>query len=975
MKETRLRAYILRLVFVLTLIVVFALPAGAFRDTRVKADGQVVKVGYVPSDNFVKEKDGQYTGYCVDYLEEIAVYTGWTYEYVSGSWEECLQRVEAGEIDIVCAVQRTADREKRFLFSDKSMGDEYGLIYARDDEDIYYKDYLSMDGCTLAMMASTVFDARIDELESIYSIKFKRVYFNTAAETMEALKSGQTDLAMIGSVFGENGAKIVGRDDGMPYYCVTSRNNIVFMKQLNEAMHQLHLNDASIESRLYQKYYSEDKISSKPLFTREEMDFIKSSGEVVVKLMSGTQPLCYRNDDELAGIFVEYLKLLEQKTGLKIRVEEVEASELNQLTEGLMSNSYLTLRAKRVVDYNGLASGLMRSNPIIETKLAYVMRKSDVGKNSDAKYVFALTKELEYYLPNLIKRENAGYEVKYYDTVEECMAAVIDEEADIVVHDSYLVNFFMKKPEYEDKLTTVVGEEITNGMCLIGSTDQSLLLGIFDKVIAYISDQDVKNIVEIELRTNTYQWGLGDFIYVYWHWFLILIIVVAVVFGIYALQMRRMAKMQVKKKEYEMLQEKVQQDELTGIYNRQYFYEKAAEMIAQSNEEMCIVMMDIVNFKMVNDMFGLENGDKLLRYMAQDLIEMFEGKDILLARFNADHFYMCMSVADFKEMPFVRKYKRTPVENIDVRVSYGVFMVGEQKDLPVNIMCDRATMAVHQVDEKNDGYMFYYTEMDHERMKKQQEIEQDMEGALERGEFCVFIQPKYDICKERVVGGEALARWKHPQKGMISPGEFIPVFEKNGFIRFLDYFIWEETCKIIATMKRQGYDSYPISINVSRAHFYRNEFQHVLKELVEKYKLNTEDLELEITESIYVEDSDLINTRIQELRDMGFKVAMDDFGSGYSSLNMLKEIPIDIIKLDLKFLDSEENVEKSHKILDALVDLARQLELNVVIEGVETEEQVKFLQGIGEMSAQGYYFSRPLERRKYEELLILDNIT
>ncbi|MEE1517603.1 MAG: EAL domain-containing protein, partial [Lachnospiraceae bacterium] len=223
--------------------------------------------------------------------------------------------------------------------------------------------------------------------------------------------------------------------------------------------------------------------------------------------------------------------------------------------------------------------------------------------------------------------------------------------------------------------------------------------------------------------------------------------------------------------------------------------------------------------------------------------------------------------------------------------------------------------------------------------------------------------------------GEALARWKHPQKGMISPGDFIPIFEKNGFIRFLDYYIWEETCKIIAAMKRQGYDSYPISINVSRAHFYRNEFQHVLKELVEKYKLKTEDLELEITESIYVEDSDLINTRIQELRDMGFKVAMDDFGSGYSSLNMLKEIPIDIIKLDLKFLDSEENVEKSHKILDALVDLARQLELNVVIEGVETEEQVKFLQGIGEMSAQGYYFSRPLERRKYEELLILDNIT
>ena len=148
-----------------------------------------------------------------------------------------------------------------------------------------------------------------------------------------------------------------------------------------------------------------------------------------------------------------------------------------------------------------------------------------------------------------------------------------------------------------------------------------------------------------------------------------------------------------------------------------------------------------------------------------------------------------------------------------------------------------------------------------------------------------------------------------------------------------------------------------------------------LEELLEKYELHPEEIELEITESIYVEDSDIINRRIQELRDIGFKIAMDDFGSGYSSLNMLKEIPLDIIKMDLKFLDSSENVEKSHKILDSLVDLAKRLDLNVVVEGVETEEQVEFLQGIGEMSAQGYYFSRPIDSTKYEELLELEKIS
>ena len=433
---------------------------------------------------------------------------------------------------------------------------------------------------------------------------------------------------------------------------------------------------------------------------------------------------------------------------------------------------------------------------------------------------------------------------------------------------------------------------------------------------------------------------------------------------VYTILLRRMTKLQIQRKDYESLQKRVRQDELTGVYNKKYFYERAAQMIADSQDDMCIVLMDITNFKVVNDLFGLENGDKLLRYMAKDIKRITAGRYVAVSRFNADHFYMCMKTKDFEELQLPRKFKNTPVENMDIRVMYGVFVVGDQKEVPVNIMCDRASMALHGADTKSDEYIFYYTEDERKRMVKQQEIEGDMERALERREFCVYVQPKYDIYKRKIVGGEALARWIHPEKGMISPGDFIPVFEKNGFIRYLDYYIWEETCRLIAEIKRKGLGNYPVSINVSRAHFYSNELKDKLQELLDKYELQPEDLELEITESIYVEDSDLINNRIQQLRDIGFKIAMDDFGSGYSSLNMLKEIPLDIIKMDLKFLDSAENVEKSHKILDSLV-----------VEGVETEEQVEFLQGIGEMSAQGYYFSRPINTTKYEELLVLDKIS
>ena len=214
-----------------------------------------------------------------------------------------------------------------------------------------------------------------------------------------------------------------------------------------------------------------------------------------------------------------------------------------------------------------------------------------------------------------------------------------------------------------------------------------------------------------------------------------------------------------------------------------------------------------------------------------------------------------------------------------------------------------------------------------------------------------------------------MVRWFHPQKGMISPGEFIPVFEKNGFIIPLDYYVWEETCRFVAELKKKGYDALPISINVSRAHFYGKELKDKLEELINRFDLSMEDIELEITETICAEDPDIIYKRVKELQKSGFKVAMDDFGSGYSSLNMLKEMPLDIIKMDLKFLDGGDNEEKSRKILGTLISLAKNMDLYVVVEGVETEEQVKFLQSIGTRCAQGYFYSRPIDCKAFEAML------
>lgn len=941
---------------------------GDNKGTAAANSENIIKIAYVDSENFIKQTPGGTTGYAVDYLNAISLYGDWSYEYIKGSWDECMQWVEDGTADMMCMVQRTPEREGEYLFTKEALGNEYGLIYTRNDEDLYYHDYLLMDGMSIAMMPNTVFDARLDELEGIYDIKFKRVYYGTIKEAIKAMETSETDLAIIGSILGYNGAKVVGRDDAMPYYCIMSKDNEELMAEFNEAHRLTLLNDPGIQSRLYQKYYNESKLSSEPLFTREEHEFVANSEGITVKVIPNMQPLCYERNGEFQGIYVDILELIEKKSGLKINVESHGATHLQNDLKDIVKENYLMLRSKRALEYCELDEDLISSNIFLEMSLSYV-KHIDVRIEEKEHYIYAITEDMEYYLPDMLREYDDECQIQCYSSVEECLNAVANGKADIGIHDAYVISYLLQKPKYADLLVQISGDNIANGMCLISTNTDQIIINIVDKTIEYISQQEIENIVTVELKTNVYKYGLDDFLYEYWTWMVLILAILLAGVVTYTLLNRKFTKLKVQKTEYDLLQRKVQQDELTGVYNKSYFYEIAKEMIENSDRDMCIVMMDIVNFKAFNELYGIENGDKLLKHIASEIKKVVRQYDGIIARFNADHFYICMEAESFNEDNFPMRFKKTVVDDVDVSVTYGVYNIGDQKDVPVNIMCDRASMANHEKDNKTSGYIRYYTEEDRSRIVKQKEIENDMEEALVQRQFCVFVQPKYDIYKKEIIGGEALARWIHPEKGMISPGEFIPVFEKNGFIRFLDYYIWEETCRVLSNLKEKNEEVYPVSINVSRAHFYSNELKDKLLELLEKYNLEPNDLELEITETICAEDSGIINQRIKELQDEGFKIAMDDFGSGYSSLNMLKDIPLDIIKMDLRFLDSSENIEKSHKILGTLVDLAKSLELHVVVEGVETKEQVEFLESLGGVCAQGFYFSRPVDAETYEKMV------
>lgn len=942
--------------------------AGILTGMQVNAKEKKIKVGFMEQADFAQESDRHFYGYGVEYLERIGEYTGWEYEFVYDTWENCMSMTKSGEIDLLCMVQRTPEREKDYLYTSVPFGYEYTIVYAKNDSDIYYMDHEVMNGKRVGMMTGSLHSKEMVSHAAEEGIEIEEVYFDSEQMALDALQDGSVDIAAVGSLYSHENVKIVDRFGTKAIYCITGKMNTQLMEELDYALQRLKVMEPAVEAELTEKYYGMASISDSPMFTRQEAEYIEKAEPVSVKLMQGSKPLSYIEDGEMDGVFVDYLNLLSEKSGLEFEIEIVTTPmTMEEQTQHIVEGDYLMLRAESALEDSDLGTEIATSTILLETQLSYVKHKETVLKTGRDDLVFAITGEMGY-LPPLLERDVPNCIIKYYNSTTDCLEAVIKGDADVAIQDAYMITYLLQKPRYADNLVEYPGKVYTNGMCLFGSAENQLLIDIINKTISYISEEEKSNLVSMELISNPYDQGITDFLYRYQRWIIFSALCVIISVTVYTVLLRRITSLKFERKEYELLRKKNKQDELTGVYNRACFYEEARKMIDESTEEMCILMMDISNFKVVNDLYGMSTGDKLLCYMAEELQELVYGRKYILARFNGDHFYMCLAKKDFEEISLPKRFK-TFLDEIDIKAIYGVFMIEDQKELPVNIMCDRANLAAHDNSRQRSEYIRFYSDEERKRIVRETEIENDMEKALETRQFCVFVQPKYDISRDKIIGGEALVRWKHPQKGMIPPGLFIGIFEKNGFIVRLDYYVWEETCRVIAKLKKLGYENLPISINVSRAHFYGKELRDKLAELIGKYQLKPDDIELEITETICAEDTDIIYKRIKELRSDGFKVAMDDFGSGYSSLNMLKEVPLDIIKMDLKFLDGGEDVEKGRFILHTLIDLAKNMQLQVIVEGVETKEQVQFLREIGSYYVQGYYYSKPVDIETYENML------
>ncbi len=411
---------------------------------------------------------------------------------------------------------------------------------------------------------------------------------------------------------------------------------------------------------------------------------------------------------------------------------------------------------------------------------------------------------------------------------------------------------------------------------------------------------------------------------------------------------------------------RLERDSLTGLYSKEFFFHNV-ELLLQGNgdKHYDIVCSDVDNFRTLNEHYGRDQCDNFLRYLAEKVPGIIPGV-VFGGRIGPDVFAFLAEhqEGDWRELLQADLQEGQPIH---FNLKYGVIQ-DIDRDTPVSGSCDHATLALRRIKGRfNVSVAVYDDEMRRIQLQEHQIVEY-AEPAIQNGEFQIYYQPKHSLATDTTGGAEALVRWIHPQLGFISPGMFIPLFERNGFITRLDFYIWEEVCRELRRLLDGGFKAVPISVNVSRMDFEVPDLAGHIAALADRYELDHSLLHIELTESIYGDNPGRIAKTLEDLHNNGFIIELDDFGSGYSSLTSLNTLTLDVMKLDMSII-RQATATHDYGILRFATLLADGMRLKTVAEGVETAEQVSALKVLGCDYIQGYYYSKPLPGREFEEYL------
>ncbi len=921
----------------------FFLPENLRKDYAAQ---RVVRVGWFDQHAVFKENGGKVCGYAPALLEAISRYTGWRFEWIPIPFEELADKLNNGEIDISCGISYTPERAQQMTFSKLQAGFEITTLHVPQQSDVHYMDFKDFDGMRLGFFSGAYEQDIFRRMGRQFGFDFSIVEFEESLLMLRAVQEGSLDGYVDGCLSGEK-TKVAGTFAIEPFYFVSRKGDAVFMPRIDEAIRQIQITSPRFFSALFDSFLN---VGSNVAITlsRGEGEWLASRPVLRMAYSREQERMAPRRGPFLQRLSQE----LARRAGIGLELIPADNYEesLAMLRRGeadIVSNVPPSAEFAR-------RFGIFVGQPYYNAPISLAVAR-DASPGTGLR--IATTREFLGAQESYLQTYPADCFI-YYESPEACCEAVSRGDAD-----AHLTSYpgALAATGLPRRHTFTITQAFYPMSYGFGPHVSPYAISIFDKNILALSGGQVETLVMDHVPQTTEEMLIGVV-----HRNILWIVSGGILLGALLFWRRGRAN----QKHLHALEKVAYTDSVTGGINRARFLLESDELLLDGAEGYAVVSINIRKLVQINRSCGYGSGDWTIRRCYAELQNLTSGRE-LVAHAGGGRF-LCLwhcaddTVVEARLNAFFHAGAALGGELGHALVlSCGVARIQnfEGRVAPFVVAAETAQTSIGENTYKS-SYAFYNTEMD-AIVLRMAALENRMQAALGAGEFVVHVQPQIQLASGNVSGGEALVRWMPPDGSKIYPDEFIPLFEKNGFIRELDIYVLDRVCRWLRQRLDEGRRVVPIGVNQSRALFLTATYCEQFISVLERHNIPHDLVEVEVTESLAGFNEELVVSNLQKLKSLGIKVALDDFGKGYSSLTALQIFPVDVLKLDKEFLSDKS----SPAMLESLVHLGGKLGLKVLCEGIETLDQLRFLAGIGCTYGQGYYIARPMPFTDFENFL------
>lgn len=926
-------------------------------------DKRLVKVAFFPMEGYHERAgDGSLSGMDVEYLDSLRKYVDWRIEFVEcGSWDEALRLLSERKVDLVGSAQYSAQRAENYQYADLASGYTFGIIAAHKDSDLAYEDFHAMNGITFGMVKTYVRRAEFLSYMRDHGISSPRIReYDSTEQLHEALQSGEIDAMVHTFMEIREGQRLIGRFAPRPFYYISYPGNDEVMRELNHAIADMKMNEPELETKLMNKFY-QSRLDKTIVFTTAEKEFLRHSGPITVGYFDCYYPFVYEDEGNCAGLTYDMLENTAGLVGLNLEWKKIE--DPNHASQALIDGEIDLMFYCVHTNEEASENDLTQLKAYTQIPLLLVMEKE-----SSAIKTLAAVEYLSQEAQRIVGLDE-DTKLLIFDSQPDCLEAVRTGKADAALCDGYLAEYQLSAEMryYNLEIRRVLNQEHGVSMTLRASDVQ--LASILNKTLLTIDARAVSDYMmerNIYSMTSVSQFVEDNSVGI----ILLLLLLLAAVIFVTAHIVQDTRK----------IQKLMYKDVDIDIWNLNHLIYSGQKLIEadKGKHVFAFIYLNIVQFQRYKVVYGWNKSYMLLGSIADTLSKCVQGKGELCAKADGDHFVLLLSskYGDLTERlrnvcGLVEEYAFLQLET-HISIQAGLRYVPEDSPNLRNVI-DCAGQAITLIPTGSSETVKIFDEATEKAVMERHERQKLLDSITIEDHFTTYYQAKVDVRTEQVVGAEALVRFLDPTAGgaVRSPGFFVPYYEQTGKVREIDFFVLRCVCRMLRRRLDQGEPVVTISCNFSRIHFMEPGFVEHLMQVIEESDIPKDLIEVEVTETIVMEElqQEIAEQTMQELHAKGIRLSIDDFGSGYSSLGVIEKIPASVIKLDRSFLLNQQDRLRQIKIMRRIVDMADDLDAQIVCEGVETDSDVELMREIGANVAQGYRYAKPVPEDEFERRL------